>query len=658
MQNQKENDEKLYMRAKEAYYNGNPIMSDAEFDALEEKLKQQNDNITLNVGAWDRRAKIKHPTPMLSLSKIQADKETGEAPEAQFNKWLENAVSIIRHSDKFKSFPDSKKDVFIEYTQKLDGNAINVIYVDGVVKHALSRGDGKLGRDYLPRLIEYGQFPKTISWTKDKVVEVRCEAVIAKDIFEKKYSKGFANERNYVAGILNSDDSTSEQLSEIDLIPVEVRAGNENGEFHNLYIEVAGAFGFKSANELIRRCVNVVYNDGTQNKSYEFKQEFKIFNSLKENGKYRVDGMVAKIDEKWRSVLGENEHDPNWGLAIKFKPEDCITEVTGFTMEMGKTGEITPVALLKPVDLDGSTVTKASAYNYRFIEENHLNVGSLVTLVKSGDIIPQIINVINDVGNPYDIGSVHCPYCGTPLKVKDGIHIHCPNENCEGKSIKQFINSMNALDVFGCGDAMCEVLFNYISTDPFYYLTTPKESILYALKSEGILNKNLSKFVDEVKSKTSISLETVIAMMSYEGISNDGKTVKEVAKKLAGLVYDFKGLEKKVVSGWEEGEQKRTVIEERIQELEYFGIEVVYPTEKKTKPSDKVIKITLRGSPKEYGYATKSVFVKHLEELGYTVEEVDIKKCDILFTDSMDSKTEKLRIARLLGKKIKTYGDF
>lgn len=651
MQNQ---DEKLYLEAKEAYYNGNPIMSDAEFDALEERLRQSKSTVIQNVGSWDRRAKVKHPTRMLSLAKIQADKQTGEPPVEEFKKWVDSTAEKIKSSQKYKDVPEFKRVIDVEYTQKLDGNAINVVYENGNVKGAYSRGDGTYGRDYLPKLVNYGQIPRTIDWTADKVIEVRCEAVIAKDIFEKKYSKQFSNERNYVAGILNADDATPEQLSEIDLVPVEVRAGDGNGTFHYLLIEVAGAFKFKSHNELVRHIVSIEKNVDTV---AEFKKTFSYYERLKETGKYRVDGMVAKINERWRQVLGENEHDPNWGLAIKFKPEDCITEVIGFTFEMGKTGEFTPVALLEPVDLDGSVVSKASAYNYRFIEENNLNVGSLVTLVKSGDIIPQIINVINDVGEPYDIGSVHCPYCGTPLKVKDGIHIHCPNENCEGKSLKQFINSMNALDVFGCGDAMCEVLFNYVSTDPFYYLTAPKESILYALKSEGILNKNLTKFVDEVKSKTSITIETVIAMMSYEGMSNDGKTVKEVAKKLAGLDYDFKGLEKKVVSGWEEDEPKRTEIEERVQELEHCGIEVVYPTEKETKSSDTIVKITMTGSPKPYGYPTKAAFIKHLEEIGWRVEEVDVKKCDILFTDSLDSKTEKLRIARLLGKEVNVYGD-
>ena len=218
---------------------------------------------------------------------------------------------------------------------------------------------------------------------------------------------------------------------------------------------------------------------------------------------------------------------------------------------------------------------------------------------------------------------------------------------------------MDALDVFGCGDAMCEALYNSISGNPFFYLTTTKAELLKAFKYENILNKNLEKFVDEVKSKTSITLETVIAMMSYDGMSNGGKTIQEVAKKLAGLNYSFKGLEKNVVSGWEEGEAKREEVEETVKYLRSHGIEVVYPKAKGTieQNSGSTIRITMTGSPKPYGYATKAVFAKHLEELGYNVEEVDVKKCDILFTDDLSSTTGKMKTASELGKTIKAYGE-
>lgn len=138
-------DEKLYMQAKEAYYNGNPIMTDAEFDALEERLKQAKSSVVLNVGSWDRRAKAKHPTRMLSLSKIQADKQTGEPPVEEFKNWVDKTVEKIKESKEYQDTPKYKRFIDIEFTQKLDGNAINVVYENGTVKGAYSRGDGTYG---------------------------------------------------------------------------------------------------------------------------------------------------------------------------------------------------------------------------------------------------------------------------------------------------------------------------------------------------------------------------------------------------------------------------------------------------------------------------------------------------------------------------------
>lgn len=637
----------LYLKAKETYYAGTPIMTDAEFDALETKLKSDNDAVVLNVGSFDRRSKIKHPTPMLSLSKVQADKKTGEPPYAPFRKWMLDSSAKIGVS---------LSEILIEFSQKLDGNAINVVYKNGTVIHALSRGDGTTGRDYLSRLMPYGQFPAEIPHTIGElgqcVFEVRCEAVIRKDTFEKKYSDKFENERNYVAGILNSEKASGEQLSEIDLIPVEIRRKSDDGAFESLDLAIVGQIGFKNYPKLERTKVSVAEMDETR-----FTAMFEHYSSFKEAGEYRVDGMVAKFEERWRQTLGENTHDPNWGLAVKFKPEETITEVIGFTMEMGKSGEFTPVALLKPVELDGTTVSKASAYNYNFIRSNNLNIGSLVSLVKSGDIIPQILSVINDAGNPYDVEENEiCPYCGSRLVIKNGTHIHCPNDECIGITVKRFINSMNALDVFGCGEAMCEQLFNFVSTDPFYFLTAPEKTILWQLETAGLINKNLAKFVDEVKKIKSLPLETVIAMLSYEGMSNDGKTVKEVAKKIAGLRYDFKGLEKQAVNGWENGELKREELESRLSELSECGIDVVYPSEKEN-GTEKRIKIAMTGSPKEFGYLTKSDFVKHMENIGYSVEEVDVKKCDVLFTDDLNGNSGKMKTAISLSKEIKTYGE-
>lgn len=631
--------EELYLKAKDAYYNDQPIMTDSEFDELEQKLKSEGSSVVGIVGSWDRKAKIKHPSPMRSLEKIQANKTTGEAPVAEFKKWMFDAM------DKCGEYA-----VSVEVGQKLDGNAVNLVYENGFLIHALSRGDGEYGRDYLSK-IDLKQIPQRIPIT-NSIVEIRCEAVIAKDTFAKKYADKFSNERNYVAGVLNSDDYTTEQRSEIDLVPVEYHQVVEgNVVYHNI-IEIED-WGFKHYNELFQTYTTFTHcENGFE---HLFKTLFSQYEDFKYGeSKYRVDGMVFKLAADYRDALGEVAHHPLWAIAVKFKPEDCVTEVVGFEMNMGKTGTFTPVALLKPVDLDGSIVSKASAYNYSFIQDNSLNIGSIVSLVKSGDIIPQIVNVVAPSEEPYDIiGNFKCPYCGSDLVVINNKHIQCPNDNCFGKRLQKFINGLTALKLYGLGPSMMEELYGCLEYETYSYLTTPISQVSQDLSANDLTSKVWDNFLEELSKIREVTIEQIIALCSYDGISNDGKTIKEIGKKLSGCAYDFTGLEKAVVDGWDEGDEKFNHIMDIVKAVEENGIKVIFHEEQRCK----LLKLTLTGSPKQFGYATKAEYIEELKQMGYAIEEVSIKACDYLITDDLNSNTSKMQNAKKLGKTIKTYGE-
>lgn len=629
--------EELYLRAKNAYYNEQPIMDDSAFDELEKQLVELQSNVVNVVGSWDRKAKYQHPTPMQSLEKIQCDKVTGEAPIEDFIKWLENRRETI-----------SNACVTLRAEQKLDGNAVNLVYENGKILHALSRGDGKLGRDYLGKF-DMTQIPTTIPIT-DKVVEIRCEAVIDKQIFAEKYSQQFKNERNYVAGILNSDDATEEQIKEIELVPVDIRC-SANNEIEYQDITIIRDWGFKNYNEINHS--NIVFC-GKINDAKAFEYAFEKYDEYKRYiSRFRIDGMVLKFGAEYREKIGEVEHHPKWAIAIKFKPDNCSTEVIGFEMEMGKTGNFTPVALLKPVDLDGSTVSRASAYNYDFIQKNNLNIGSIVSLVKSGDIIPQIISV--DV--PSDKGYVDfgvCPYCGSELEIINGKHIHCPNEGCRGKLLQKYLDAVSVLKIYGAGEAFYTQIFDKFSNNPFELFAPNAEDFIRCKIPNG---KILDNFIEELHKIKSLTIEQVVALFSYDGMSNDGKTIREIAKKLSGVSYSFANLEKKVVSGWEENEEKYNEVMEMVKYLqEVCDIKVIFVE----KPSEetKLIRLTLTGSPKAHGYKTKGEFKQYLVSKGYVVEEVSIKECDCLVTDDLNSNSSKMQNAHKLGKEIKTYSEF
>lgn len=630
--------EKLYLDAKKSYYEGNPIMSDSAFDELENQLKSNGSSVIENVGYWDRKAKYLHPSRMGSLEKIQANKETGEPPFDEFYNWINNI--LLKTND----------GVDIEFTQKLDGNAINLVYENGKLSHALSRGDGTYGRDYISK-VDLSQIPRNCP-ISDNVVEVRCEAVIKKDIFEKKYAEKFANERNYVAGILNSDEENLEAYSEIDLIPVEMHEVTSNGTilYHNIN-EIA-TWGFKHFSKLN---ITSFMADNINNSDYlrsGFKILFEIYESYKHKySPYRIDGFVGKIEAKYRTLIGETEHHPKWALAIKFKPENASTEVVGMEIGMGKTGVFTPVILLKPVELDGSVVSRVSGYNYKYVVEKKIGEGAIVTMVKSGDIIPQIISVDSPSLTPFSFPET-CPYCGNKLEVLNDTHLICSNSECSGKGLFRFINSFNALELDGVGDSFLEKIYDSCEKDPLYYIKGLKElDKAYFIENGFKDGKILENFLDKLKGIKEITVEKILAFMSMEGISLGGKTTKEIAKKIANVDYSFSGLEKKIVDGWDEGEEKRNRFEEYKHAFEENGINVIYPMA----INENVIKLCLTGSPKGFGFKTKKEYLKSLNDKGIACVEANISECDYLVTDDLNGTSSKMKQAKKLNKDIVGY---
>ena len=642
--------EALYIKAKEMYYNEEPIMEDSAFDELEQWLKDNGSEVVKKVGSWDRKAKFPHPSKMGSLEKIQADKSTGEAPWELFKAWYDNIKSVI-----------GKDLVTIEWSQKLDGNAVNLVYENGILTKALSRGDGILGRDYLSR-IDKTQIPLSIPIT-DNIVEVRCEAVIEKRIFAEKYArlpelteeentKRFSNERNYVAGLLNNDDATSEQISEIHLIPVEMHEVLLNGKIIYWDINDIRNWGFAHYKDL---CLNYEHLSMTKEK---FERVFKEYEDFKHNeSPYRLDGMVAKINSSQRDYVGETTHHPKWALAIKFKPENASTSVEGFEIKMGKTGNFTPVVLLKPVELDGSIVSKTSGYNYKYIIDNKIGVGAIVTLVKSGDIIPQITSVDVPAIETFEMPTV-CPHCGSQLEIVNNTHLHCPNDDCEGKKLFKFINSMNVLELDGVGDAFLEELFNKVKQPASFYITNHGDVTTDYLIDCGMKEgKILENFVKQLNNLKKLTVEQVISFMSLDGMSIGGKTVKEIAKKLSGVDYSFTGLEKKVVYGWDKNDDdhsKLTTFNNLCEDIVMHGL----PIEFVKKREGNIIKLCLTGSPKKFNFSSKGEFIKFLENKEYVVDEVSVKDCDYLVTDDIESKSSKTTTAKKLNKQIVTYDYF
>lgn len=364
--------ETQYLKAKIAYYKGEPIMTDPAFDTIELELKAAGSKVIEQVGSKRKDFDFPHPTPMKSLSKIQT--EEGNYMENEFANWL---------LKRFQKISEEVKHMF--YMPKFDGSAINIIYRNNELESVLTRGDGKFGKDVTDRFAKY--LPETIKIEgveDNSVVEIRCEAVMAKSIFQAKYADKFANARNIVAGVIGKDDIDIEMISDLTLMPVHLLI---NGKQDDLFLikEITNQYSiFPSTYQ-----IGIVPPTTTR-----YVEVLKMWEKQREEFNFQLDGVVFSLPYEYRSLLGENDHAPHWAIAIKFVPEESVTVVTNIEWNLGKTGELCPIIILKPVQLAGTTVTRASGYNAGFIVKNRIQPGTIVSLCKRGDIIPAIKEVI------------------------------------------------------------------------------------------------------------------------------------------------------------------------------------------------------------------------------------------------------------------------
>jgi DNA ligase (NAD+) len=369
--------EEKYLKAKIAYYEGTPFLTDAEFDALESLLRDEGSKVIEQVGSKRKDFDFSHPTKMLSLSKIQteATEQGTNYAEDLFQRWFQKRKSEIK-----------AVNPILLSSPKFDGNAINIIYRGNELANILTRGDGFTGKDVTKRFISADKIPAKIdlpyidefsTFSANDAIEIRCEVVIEAKLFEEKYSGEFANPRNYVAGVIGKDEENSEKMSELDIIPLHYLI---NGKHVSQTI-----FG---KNLAFSKDYNIPFF------AENYIDAIKSYENLRKIYKYQLDGVVISFPVEYREMLGENDHDPEWALAIKFVPVEAVTTVEGIEWNLSKMGELIPTLLLKPVLLDGSTVRRASGYNAKYILDNNIKSGTLVSICKRGDIIPAIQRVI------------------------------------------------------------------------------------------------------------------------------------------------------------------------------------------------------------------------------------------------------------------------
>lgn len=445
------------------YYNEDkPLISDMEYDALMRELKQLEQEYpellknegngesspTEKIGgtASEKFSKVRHRVPMLSLSNTYNISEIED---------FDKRIKKIILSENVK---DHSKEIEYILELKLDGLSISLIYENGELVQAVTRGDGQVGEDVTENIMEIKTIPKKLK--KNVSLEVRGEIILPISSFnrinQEREDDGedvFANPRNAASGTIRQLDKTIVAERGLDCyLYYLVNAENYGINTHLESIEYIEKLGFKTTK---------IFEKYTDFKELE-KSIDKWHNDRKKLD-YETDGLVIKVNNfALYETLGYTTKSPRWAIAYKFPAEQVKTKLMDVTFQVGRTGVITPVAELEAVNLSGSVVKRASLHNFDEIRRKDIKIGDNVIVEKAAEIIPQVVNVVFDdrTGQEIEIQEpTNCPVCNSELAHEEGlVALKCHNPLCPEKVKRQiaYFVSRDAMNISGLGDKIVE----------------------------------------------------------------------------------------------------------------------------------------------------------------------------------------------------------
>jgi DNA ligase (NAD+) len=457
-------------------------------------------------------------------------------------------LKTIKHSNKMLSLDNSyninelfnfierirkkyNKNFSLTLEPKIDGAAISLIYEDGKLLTAATRGDGIIGEDVTHNVLQIKSLPKNINY-KEKL-ELRGEVYLSKTNFEKlnRYLKNagqalFANPRNAAAGSLKLLDPYLSNLRELDIFIYGTAEPLNQTHFED--INILKKIGFPV---IPIKLISEV----TKNNIQEYIDELL---EKRNNYDFNIDGAVIKVNEyDVRKILGETVKYPRWAIAYKFPAEQVTTKVISVRFQVGRTGVLTPVADLEPVQVAGSIVSHATLHNLDEIKRLGVKINDIVFIEKSGDIIPKIISVVKSLrnGSEKDIEiPENCPSCGSKLIINENnVNLICNNKGCPDKikaSIAHFA-SRDALDIKGLGKKIISKFVDLrilTSIKDIFYLK--KEHIV---KLEGFGEVSAEKLLNSIKNSTKKPFPRVLYAL---GIPNVGLKTAEILAENFGAM--------------------------------------------------------------------------------------------------------------------------
>ncbi|MCY8918321.1 NAD-dependent DNA ligase LigA [Bacillus atrophaeus] len=624
----------------EYYTLDEPSVPDSEYDKLMQELLvleeehpdlRTPDSPTQRVGGAviDAFQKVRHGTPMLSLGNAFNAEDLRD-----FDRRVRQAVG---------------DDVAYNVELKIDGLAVSLRYEDGYFVRGATRGDGTTGEDITENLKTIRNIP--LKMKRNLSIEVRGEAYMPKRSFEalneerlKKEEEPFANPRNAAAGSLRQLDPKIAAKRNLDIFVYSIAELDEMGvDTQSQGLDFLDEIGFKT-NQERKKC-------GTIDEVIDMIEELQ---AKRADLPYEIDGIVVKVDSlDQQEELGFTAKSPRWAIAYKFPAEEVVTTLLDIELNVGRTGVITPTAVLEPVKVAGTTVQRASLHNEDLIREKDIRILDKVVIKKAGDIIPEVVNVLTEqrTGQEKEFNMpTTCPECGSELvRIEGEVALRCINPECPAQIREGLIHfvSRNAMNIDGLGERVITQLFQeklVRNVADLYKLT--KERVI---QLERMGEKSTDNLISSIQKSKENSLERLLFGLGIRFIGS--KAAKTLAMHFESLDHLKKANKEELLAIDEIGEkmadavityfQKEEMLE-LLDELEQLGVNTLYKGPKKVKVEDS----------DSYFAGKTIVLTGKLEELSRNDAKAQIEALGGKLTGSVSKNTDLVIAGEAAGSKL------
>jgi DNA ligase (NAD+) len=521
---------------------------------------------------------------------------------------------------------------------KFDGASLNLIYENGKLKQAITRGDGVVGEDVTNNVLTIRSVPLLIDYKE--LIEIRGEVVIKMKDFEiindQRLDAGeqlFANPRNAAAGSLRQLDSSVTAKRRLFFYPWGLGENSLDFALHSECMEYIYTLGFLKP-PMQRLCKD----------ENDIDSFYKEIISKRDEIPMMMDGLVIKVDERdLEEQLGYTVKYPKWMCAYKFPAVEKMTKIVSVTLQVGRTGVVTPVANVEPVDIEGAIIERATLHNFDEIKRKDIKIGDTVIIIRSGDVIPKIIKVLEDFRTKDEkeiVRPTSCPICESEL-LDEGILLKCQNLQCSARVVNSIIHfaSKKCLNIDGLGDKIVEILYEKNLIRNILDLFSLKKEKL--LELEGFKEKRAQKILDAIqKSKNSecwrlingLAIEHIGEVASKKICDNFGNDFLDASKE---DIIAIDGFGEEMAESFVEFVRVNRDIIIKLQEI----IEPVHVEKKEAKENpfkDKIVVITGAMS------RSRGEIKTFLESLGAKVTNSVSKKTDfVIYGSDAGSKYQK-----------------